>query len=408
MIRRARTGGWVPEAAVLTLLLLTLSTSVLPATADIVHTSGYTNNCLDGGPTGPRIPLNVSVAVIKPIFTSTPYSQYPTGSFYAFYKKYVHTSGNITTDLDWLVTSIKSGMGYLSGWGHTFPLYEFLASDSAKNCGLVLGRNLVIITDINVTQGALFNSDGSRKYDAVIIGHQEYVTQNEYDQVRLFVAAGGKLIAMSSNMFYARVAYNSTAMVETFLTGHGGYAFNGRTAFHTKVPPFSRNTSEWFGSSYCCFRNLQFKGALVNGTDSIGSQLRQYYGSTMSPTYVPHEENAIGNFTNTHIVATFTRQSNLVVASYVHRYGRGAVYCLCVFGEDVIADDPSTQFFLVASVTAAIPAVGIISPTPPRTFPLIPVAVAVTFGIVAIVATILISRRHRDNGFGTSNPEIGR
>lgn len=43
-------------------------------------------NCLDGGKLGFSVPRNLTVAVVKPIFTPTPYSQYPYGSFYAFFK----------------------------------------------------------------------------------------------------------------------------------------------------------------------------------------------------------------------------------------------------------------------------------------------------------------------------------
>ena len=129
-------------------------------------------SCLDGGTSGVSVPANLSVAVVKPIFTSTPYSQYPYGSFYAFFKKYDGAVGNITSNLDWLNTSVTSGMKYNSGWGHTLPLYLFLTSAAARNCGLVLGKNLHVITDIDVANGALFRPDGSRRFNAIIVGHQ--------------------------------------------------------------------------------------------------------------------------------------------------------------------------------------------------------------------------------------------
>ena len=96
-------------------------------------TTATTPTCLDGSKSGPIVAPNSSVAIIKPIFTSTPYSQYAYGSFYAFYKTYVGAKGNITTHLDWLNTSVKSGTGYSSGWGHTNPLYSFLNSPAARN-----------------------------------------------------------------------------------------------------------------------------------------------------------------------------------------------------------------------------------------------------------------------------------
>ena len=43
----------------------------------------------------------------------------------------------------------------------------------------------------------------SNKYDILIIGHQEYVTQQEYDNLKQFVAGGGTMIVLDGNIFYA-------------------------------------------------------------------------------------------------------------------------------------------------------------------------------------------------------------
>jgi hypothetical protein len=348
--------GRILLVAKLVLLSLILSALVPPALgAPSITTSSPASgafSCLAGGQ-GSSVPSSTMVAVVKPIFTSTPYSQYATSSFYGFYKKYSTTTGNITTDLDWLNTSIESGMSYNSGWGHSLSIYSFLSSSAARECGLVLGKNLKIIDDINVSKGALFNPNGSRTFDAVVIGHQEYVTQSEFDQFRLFVASGGRLIAMSSNMFYAKVNFNPVALTETFVIGHG-YAYNGKTAWHSTFWPFNKSSSGWTGSTYCCFKRFQYSGATLNDTNVIGRTIDQYYGEIAAGSYVSHEENAVSNSTRTSIVATFYNKSRITVASFVHEYGRGAVFCLCIFGEDLIGFDPTVQLFLVASVTASL------------------------------------------------------
>lgn len=55
----------------------------------------------------------------------------------------------------------------------------------------------------------------------------------------------------------------------------------------------------------------------------------------------------MSNFSQTSTIATFLKQPGLTVASYVHGYGRGPVFCLGVFGEDLISYDKSTRYFLV-------------------------------------------------------------
>ena len=299
----------------------------------------------------------MSVALVKPVFTSTPYSEYRWGSFYAFYHKYASSSGNITTDLGMLKTSVALGLNYASGWGHSYPFYLFFRSQAARNCGLVLGKNVRIISDINVSQGALFAPSGARNFDVAVIEHQEYVTQSEYDQLRQFVASGGRLIAMSANEMYVRINYDSATMQETFVSGHG-YAYNGLSAWHAPQRPFPVNTSSWFGSTYCCFHDFHYEGGIANGGNPVGALLVEYYKGVLAPTYGFHEENSVTNFTGTSVVATFLRLPGVDVSSYAHAYGKGAVFCLCVFGEDVIEKDNSTQFFLVASVTAPIPTGG--------------------------------------------------
>src|SRR5438445_5836874 len=93
---------------------------------------------------------SLRVAVVEPLFTSTPYSQYASGSFYAFYAKNQGVSTNVTTNLDLLSTDVSSGFGFREGWGLSYGFYKFLTSPAAINCGLVMGKNLQVLTDINV------------------------------------------------------------------------------------------------------------------------------------------------------------------------------------------------------------------------------------------------------------------
>jgi hypothetical protein len=337
----------------LVLIGLVPASSSAASTASQQPSSSLIRTCLNGGPAANLIPSNHTIAIVRPIFTSTPYSQYAYASFYGFYKKYLHVAGNITTDLDWLNTSIRSGIGYNSGWGHSGAFYTFLTSTAAENCGISLGKNLFVVDDIQVDRGALLNPDGSPRYSAVVIGHEEYVTQAEFDQFRRYVAAGGRLIAMSSNMFYVKITFNPRTSFETFVVGHG-YAYNGHSAWHSGFWPFNKSLSGWFGSTYCCFHRLTFSGGAVKAAYPIGQRLLAYFGGMMGSSYVSHEENAVSNWTQTAVVATFANKSGLVVASYVHRYGKGAVFCYCIFGEDTINNDPPTEYFMLASVSAPI------------------------------------------------------
>ena len=295
---------------------------------------------------------NQRIALINPIFTSTPYSQYPDGSFYAFYHKYAHSSvTNITTDLSWLSTSVSSGLNYGGGWGLSYGLFVFMNSQEARSCGLVIGKNVEILSDIDVNNGLLFNANGTSRFSVVIAGFSEYVTLNEYNSYRNFVATGGRLILVGSDNFQVQVKYDPSSNTETFVAGHG-FAFDGKSAWHGVPNRWPADDINWVGSTLCCFHRFKYEGALVNRNNWIGASLGKIFGDRVFFSYTTHEENAIRNLTGTSIIATFANESGTLVASYVHRYQNGTVVCFCAFGDDIISSDPSVQGFLLLATNS--------------------------------------------------------
>ena len=295
---------------------------------------------------------DLQIAMVAPIFTATPYDLYDTGSFYAFYHKYAGDTKPVTTDLDLLNTSLSYGWANGNGWGASSELfYSFLSL--AQNCGLVLGRNLSVLTDINVTNGALFSANGSRNYDALIIGFSEYVTAKEYAAYEKFVATGGTMILTDSDSFQVEVGYSAHSNHEWLIGGHG-WAFNGQVATPSVQNFFNQTNADWLASSLCCFHDYVYTGATPNRNNPIGRVLSQTFGSLVFKTYRSHEENAIDNFTDTSIIATFRDTSGIVVAAYIHRFGYGRVISSGVFLDDILSSDLSATHFMVQSLVLAL------------------------------------------------------
>lgn len=305
--------------------------------------------CLNNASMPSLVRSTARIALVKPVFTATPYSQYEGGSFYAFYHKYGNTKGNITANLGWLNTSVSSGMRYNSGWGLSHTLYQFLSSQSAMRCGLVIGKNVIILSDINVTENGLFRPNGSRIFDVAIVGFSEYVTLQEYLGYRNFVAKGGTLIIMDSDAFEVQVKYSPSNNFETLVKGHG-WTFNGKSAWNGVFNPWQRNDTNWIGSTLCCFHKFVYNGAKVNNASTIGQLLLGKFHGNIFGSYKSHEENGVTNRTDTSIIAAFANTSSNLVAAYVHLYMHGSVICLCIFGDDIIANDQTAQYFLVQSV----------------------------------------------------------
>lgn len=322
----------------------------------------------------PGLVTSERVAVVRPIFTATPYSLYEYGSFYAFYARHVGDHGNITTDLNLLSTNVSSGQGfegagyqysvstkgYNQGWGASYGLYTFVTSPSARACGLRVGSNVHVIDDARVSAGGLAYSNGSARFDVVVVPFSEYVTPGEYQSYKTFVQGGGTLVLLGAHSLEWFVDYNATSGMETLSYGHG-FAFNGRSAWRTRCStddfaacPWAKDYAGWIGSVPTGTTGIRFRGARVNDSQLIGKPLSREFGDVVFGSYKAHEENRLANSTGTSVIATFSNRSNVMIASYVHHFGRGRVVCMCVFGDDIVGSDLSAQYFLVLAIASPL------------------------------------------------------
>jgi hypothetical protein len=308
----------------------------------------------------PPIVGGLRIALIQPILTSTPYSQYDTGSFYAFYAKESGVTTNVTTNLNLLSTNVSSGWGYNQGWGLSYGEDQFFTSQAAVNCGLVVGKNVQVLTDMDVADGALFDPQNhTSRFDVVVLPFSEYVEASEYLAYEDFVAGGGTLVLMGHSLEYP-VTYNATTDMETLVYGHN-WAFNGRYAYpiacgsNTYVAscPWAKNNTDWVGSNTCeasCFHTYLFNGSVVNPANPIGKALSDEFGGTVFKSYVEHEEDTVTNVSDTSIVSVLANDSTNLIASYTHQFRRGVVVGFGFFGDDIIATDTSAQYFMLLGI----------------------------------------------------------
>jgi len=320
----------------------------------------------------PRVIASMRVAVIEPVLTSTPYSQYDYGSFYAFYAKEAGVTSNVTANLDLLSTNVSSGYGFNNGWGLSSGMHTFITSQTAADCGLVLGKNVQVLTDMDVANGGLFYPNGTSRFDAVILPFSEYVEAQEYAAYESFVGGGGTLVLMAHSLEYP-VTYNATSKMETLVYGHGWYYDGGKYAYsipcasdvYDTTCPWAASNNDWVGSNTCeagCFHTFVYNGSRVLTTSPVGRALDAEFGQTVFQSYKAHEEDTVTNMTDTSIVSVFLNDSQYLIASYTHHYQRGNVVGFGYFGDDIIATDPSAQYFLLQGV-----AYGRLAPAPPLT-----------------------------------------
>jgi hypothetical protein len=287
----------------------------------------------------------VKIALINPTFTSAAYNN----SFYVFYEKHFNTlpGVNVTADPTLLSSRVSSNHKELPSASRMIYLLKNIKWLTSQS-------NIALLTDADVDNGIIFKNNNSSSdiginssiggsssssnndfnaYDLVILGHQEYVTQKEYDNLRKFVANGGTMIILDGNVFYTEVKYykNMPHPTVTLVRGHG-WAFNGKSAWRSVGERWAKENSEWVGSNYLCYScDIRF---------------------TNNPfEYRHHEEQYI---TNPHDIILMNYNASLsnyplpirpVIATYELNYQKGKVISLGIYSEDIIGNGRFDRFF---------------------------------------------------------------
>lgn len=279
--------------------------------SSIRNDSLYKIQTLLGSPDGSQN-LSPSFALINPTYTAAAYDR----SFYVFYVKYLNVKPgkNVTTDLNLLTSKLNPHQTISSTYA--------LSVLSHMLHRVIPHAKIEILNDQSVDNGSIFKPSGGNKYDVVVLGHQEYVTQREYTDLKHYVADGGTLVVLDGNIFYAEISYNSTNGTVTLIKGHS-WAFNGQSAWRSVNERWRNETAEWVGSNYISFPRAIFQN------DPFG--------------YVPHEEQYITNphdliLLNYDVNSTSLQRQNMVVATYELNYLKGRVIALGIYSDDIITN----------------------------------------------------------------------
>jgi hypothetical protein len=299
---------------------LIIAVQILPDLNRTFFLLNNKSNLISRGP----VAKGPNIALIKPTFTGAAYHQ----SFYKFYFIYVslpHVRKNVTTSLN-LLSSKVTNQTSKSASNYTFIyLPEHLKT-------ILPNSNIHVLTDADADYGSIFFNNGTNKYDVVILGHQEYETQREYDNLKRFVANGGTMILMDGNVFYAQVKYNRNTHTITLVKGHG-WAFNGKSAWRSVGERWPNETSEWVGSNYLCYScNVTFANNPFN--------------------YKHHEEQYVTNPKdvillnyNASITKKDSKPEKILIATYILNYKKGKVITLGIYSDDIITNTKFIKYF---------------------------------------------------------------
>jgi hypothetical protein len=261
-----------------------------------------------------------TIGFVLPTFTM---SAYGNNSFYTFYKKYAQVQADefVTSDLGLLSPSLRNSTDsfYSKKALGLHHLRDYTSS-------LLPNAYLIYLADQDIHNGFIFDQDGSNLYDILILGHSEYVTQQEYNNYKKFVENGGTIILFDSNIFYTEVEYDSVHNKISLVSGHS-WSFDGEKVWRDIKERWADDNTEWVGSNYCG----DFCQVTFNNNPFL---------------YNHHEEQYITN-PNVKILIDYQAQSqyNFLIAAYELKYGLGKVVSFGIFADDVFMDNTLLSFY---------------------------------------------------------------
>ena len=326
-------------------------------------------------PSDQQPPTKKRIAFVDPTFTDAAYTA---DGFYDFYFKYndVPKGVNVTTDLNFMTANLPEELDR----GYIAPLVEAVINSHPD-------AEVSIIRDQDVHNGALLNEDGSNAYDALILLHQEYVTQENYNSFKNFVKNGGTIIFLDPNIFYAEVTYDEDTCSVTLVKGHD-WEYDGKAVRKGLAERYLEENKEWMGSNFVVrdikdpvvfgnnpFNYTHFEENYVNNPHAkillnYNATFKNTLGeeSSSPPTtievlnqLVPSGilNNLIGKNNQGEYLAeehkTDTEAAkNKTIATYELQYGQGKVLMLGIYGQNLANNTSFQNFFNNIILTRAI------------------------------------------------------
>ncbi len=309
------------------------------------------------------------IAFVRPTFTEAAYQEH---GFYDFYFKYKFPpfGQNITTDLDMLTvktplsipeTKDESVFRNLNNITALAPLngtelndisfegfpdpQRFWAPfiDSVKET--VSNAIVTVMRDEDVSDGHIFTANNkTNAYDLLLLFHNEYVTQQEYDNFRQFVKNGGSIVFIDANVFYAEVKYDRNKGEITLVKGHD-WEFDGKVAKRSQPERWYNETKGWVGGNFLVtdistnitfannpFNYTHFEEQFVNNPNA---KIIIDYGIKFPPDYLVFGE----------LPPDKKNLKDITIATYELEYGKGRTIMLGLFGENLANNETFMKFF---------------------------------------------------------------
>ena len=266
-------------------------------------------------------------AFVEPTFTNAAYSA---NHFYAWYDLYegsTNVGDKTTTNLDMLTAPVPQE-----------PDREYFSNFTKHVKDFVSNACVSIIRDEDAHHGYIFRPDGSNAYDTLFLLHDEYVSDEGYNNYKRFVSNGGTIVFLDGNMFYAQVRYDPKMCTVTLVKGHD-WIFDGKAVIKADHEAYFDDKKEWIGSNFLYgdiavpvrytdnpFNYTRFEENYVSNPNAT---ILFDYGAQIPQEILEDNPQAVGS----------------KIATYELDYGKGKVLVMGIYTQNLNGNEKFLKFF---------------------------------------------------------------
>jgi len=307
--------------------------------------------------------MKPKIAFVRPTFTEAAYQEH---GFYRFYFKYGFPpfGKNITTDLDMLTVKLpksvpelvnRNGLRNMTNITALVPIngselrdvsYDDFPHpqkfwlpfiDNVKK--VAPNATVTVMRDEDVNDGHIFYPDNkTNAYAILVLFHDEYVTQQEYDNLKQFVKNGGTVIFIDGNVVYTEIRYDRDNHAITLVKGHS-WEFNGKAARRSVTERWYNDTKDWVGGNYL-LKTIESNVTYSNNPFNYSHFEEQFVNNPKAKIIVDY---GVKFKRGDYVRQPLLKQTR--VATYSLDYGKGKVIMLGLSGRLLAENKEFMKFF---------------------------------------------------------------
>jgi hypothetical protein len=299
----------------------------------------------------------VKIAFVRPTFTEAAYRPH---GFYTFYYKYMFPplGTNITTDLDMLTVRTppsipedknETVLRHLSNFTSLLPtdpnLQKFWVPLTNHTKEDAPNAIVTVMRDEDVNEGHIFNASNNKSnaYDILLLLHNEYVTQAEYNNLKRFVENGGKIVFIDGNVFYAQVSYNKQNHTITLVKGHD-WQFDGKLARRSAPERWYNETKQWVGGNFLV-NNIHDNITFGNNPFNYTHFEEQFVNNPKDKVLINYDIKFPKDYLQHEVLPSDKPNGNFTVATYTLNYGKGKIIMIGLYGQNLVNNKSFLGFF---------------------------------------------------------------